>query len=159
MRHSSEFIPGDSNWKIVFSLLPYLLEFRARVTVALGFLILAKLANVTLPIILKWIVDDLDSTQAQILSVPLALLFAYGALRFGSVFFGEMRDAVFGRVAERAMRRIGLQVFRHLHTLELDYHLSRRTGGLSRDIERGTNGKNNCPSHWPDRPQDSPHAN
>src|SRR5690606_35896329 len=71
---------------------------------------------------------------------PLGLLLAYGTVRFASVIFGEVRDTLFGRVTERAMRRIGLRVFEHLHSLDLDFHLNRRTGGLSRDIERGTNG-------------------
>src|SRR5690606_5368484 len=110
------------------------------VVLALVLLALAKLANVTVPIALKFIVDRLDPAGATAVAVPLALLIGYGALRFGTVFFGELRDAVFARVAERAMRRVSLQVFRHLHSLELGFHLSRRTGGLARDIERGTNG-------------------
>jgi len=126
------------NWTVIKSLWPYLLEFRGRALLALLFLALAKIATVTVPVALKYIVDALD-TQA-VAAVPLALLFGYGLLRFASVFFGELRDAVFARVAERAMRRAGLNVFRHLHELELDFHLARRTGGLSRDIERGTNG-------------------
>ncbi len=116
------------------------MEFRGRVVLALVLLALAKLANVTVPIALKFIVDRLDPAGATAVAVPLALLIGYGALRFGTVFFGELRDAVFARVAERAMRRVSLQVFRHLHSLELGFHLSRRTGGLARDIERGTNG-------------------
>ena len=129
-----------ANWRIIISLLPYLREFRGRVALALLFLLLAKLATVTVPVALKFIVDSLDSEQSRIIAVPLAMLLAYGLLRFGSVFFGELRDAVFARVAERAMRRAALQVFRHLHNLDLNFHLSRRTGGLSRDIERGTTG-------------------
>jgi len=130
----------SGDWRILRSLAPYLLEFPARVGVALAFLVLAKLANVAVPVALKYIVDDLDAGKTQVLAVPLALVLAYGGLRFATILFGELRDAVFGRVAERAMRRVGLQVFRHLHTLELDFHLARRTGGLSRDIERGTAG-------------------
>ncbi len=130
----------SGDWQAIKSLSPYLLEFPARVFGALAFMLLAKLANVAIPLILKYVVDDLDGDAVQLVSVPLALLLAYGALRFGSSFFGELRDAVFNRVSERAMRRIGLKVFNHLHQLELDFHLSRRTGGLSRDIERGTNG-------------------
>tara|TARA_B110000483_G_scaffold228870_1_gene292279 strand:+ start:96449 stop:98128 length:1680 start_codon:yes stop_codon:yes gene_type:complete len=107
---------------------------------------LAKVANVILPIILKGIVDGLSTgaalslDTAQLISLPLALLIAYGLLRFSTTFFGEIRDVIFSRVAERGMRRIGLKVFSHLHTLDLDFHLSRKTGGLSRDIERGTSG-------------------
>lgn len=128
------------NWRVIGSLLPYLLEFRGRVIAAFAFLIAAKVANVAMPWVLKLIVDDLDVTGVQAVVVPVALLLIYGAVRFGSVFLGEMRDAVFARVAERSMRRVGLQVFRHLHRLDLDFHLSRKTGGLSRDIERGTSG-------------------
>ena len=140
MRRSSISDTADQrpNWTVIKSLWPYLLEFRGRALLALLFLALAKIATVTVPVALKYIVDALD-TQA-VAAVPLALLFGYGLLRFASVFFGELRDAVFARVAERAMRRAGLNVFRHLHELELDFHLARRTGGLSRDIERGTNG-------------------
>jgi len=127
------------SWAVIKSLWPYLQEFRGRALLALLFLALAKIATVLVPVALKYIVDALD-TQEAVVAVPLALLFGYGLLRFASVFFGELRDAVFARVAERAMRRAGLSVFRHLHQLELDFHLARRTGGLSRDIERGTNG-------------------
>ncbi len=130
----------SGDWQAIKSLTPYLLEFPARVFGALAFMLLAKLANVAVPVVLKYVVDDLDGDVAQLVSVPLALLIAYGALRFCRSFFGELRDAVFNRVSERAMRRIGLKVFNHLHQLELDFHLSRRTGGLSRDIERGTSG-------------------
>ncbi|HEX7028649.1 MAG TPA: ABC transporter ATP-binding protein/permease [Gammaproteobacteria bacterium] len=130
----------SGDWKALTGLIPYLLEFKGRVVGAMLFLILAKVANVGVPIVLKHIVDRLDSTTAQLVSVPLALLLAYGGLRFATALFGELRDAVFARVAERAMRRVGLEVFEHLHRMELDFHLSRRTGGLSRDIERGTNG-------------------
>jgi ATP-binding cassette, subfamily B, heavy metal transporter len=138
---SSSYRQGD--WRAIPLLLPYLLEFRARVAGAMGFLLLAKLASVALPILLKHIVDALDASRlpaGELLVLPLALLLAYGALRFGMVLFGELRDLVFGRVTERAMRRIALSVFRHLHRLDLEFHLSRRTGGLSRDIERGLSG-------------------
>ncbi len=130
----------SGDWKVIKSLVPYLLEFPARVFFAMAFLVLAKVANVLLPLLLKHIVDDLSQPAAQMISLPLALLIAYGVLRFSSAFFGELRDAIFSRVAERGMRRIGLKVFRHLHSLDLDFHLSRKTGGLSRDIERGTSG-------------------
>ncbi len=129
------------NWRIIRSLLPYLLEYRGRVLLALMFLVVAKIANVAVPVALKYIVDHFEDRPVEALvTVPLALLAAYGLLRFSAVFFGELRDAVFARVAERAMRRVSLEVFRHLHRLELGFHLSRRTGGLARDIERGTNG-------------------
>ncbi len=132
---------GAVNWRIISSLLPYLSEFRGRLFLALGLMALAKFANVAVPVALKYVVDHFDGAGADALvTVPLALLFGYGLLRFSATFFGELRDAVFVRVAERAMRRVALQVFQHLHRLELGFHLSRETGGLSRDIERGTRG-------------------
>ncbi|EHQ52139.1 ABC transporter [Ectothiorhodospira sp. PHS-1] len=143
MRHRSDYAYSDQpiNWRILRSLLPYLMEFRGRVALAVVFLTLAKLANVAIPVALKYIVDHFDpSVEAALVAIPLGLLLAYGLLRFGSVFFGELRDAVFARVAERAMRRVSLRVFEHLHRMDLGFHLSRRTGGLTRDIERGTTG-------------------
>lgn len=128
------------NWHIVRIIWPYLMEYRSRVLLALGFLILAKLGNVVGPFILKHIVDALDTEKSQLIAAPIALVLAYGLARFANVLFGEIRDTIFGRVTERAMRKIGLEVFRHLHNLDLDFHLNRRTGGLSRDIERGTTG-------------------
>jgi len=144
MRHGTSFNPEqDVNWKTLKELIPYLLAFRQRIGVALLCLVAAKVASVGLPFILKHIVDQLDSQdQPAIVVLPLALLLAYGALRFANVLFGEVRDTIFGRVTESAMRNIGLTVFKHLHSLDLDFHLNRRTGGLSRDIERGTNGIN-----------------
>jgi len=131
----------EVNWRTLATLTPYLLEYKSRVLFALMCLIGAKIASVGLPFILKHIVDDLDqSNTTAILAIPVALLIAYGAVRLASVLLGELRDTIFGRVTERAMRRIGLKVFRHLHSLDLDFHLNRRTGGLSRDIERGTSG-------------------
>jgi len=111
-----------------------------RVAVAMVLLIGAKGASVALPVVLKHIVDTLDASENAQVYLPIALLLAYGALRLASVLFGQLRDLVFGRVTERAMRRISLSVFEHLHALDLDFHLSRRTGGLSRDIERGVGG-------------------
>ncbi len=109
---------------------------------ALLCLLLAKGAILVIPFLLKHLVDALESGDLQSLATPvlLGLVLAYGAARFSNVFFGELRDTIFGRVTERAMRRIGLQVFRHVHALDLDFHLNRRTGGLARDIERGTTG-------------------
>lgn len=125
---------------IARSLWPYLWAWRGRVLVALVFLVAAKGVTVAMPWALKHIVDGLDNDTAQMLVIPLGFLLAYGFFRFTSVAFGELRDAVFSRVTERAMRQASLEVFEHLHKLELDFHLSRQTGGLSRDIERGTNG-------------------
>lgn len=138
---SHDITPKPMDWSVLKTLFPYLLEFRARIALAVVCLVLAKLASVGLPFILKHIVDDLDAEGAsQLITLPLGLLLAYGVVRFSNVLFGELRDTLFGRVTERAMRRVGLKVFRHLHALDLDFHLNRRTGGLSRDIERGTNG-------------------
>lgn len=136
----SKYAGGPVNWRIIRSLVPYLSEFRGRVALAMGCLVLAKLAGVAVPWVLKLIVEHFESVTDALVLVPIALLVAYGLLRFGSVFFSELRDAVFARVAERAMRRISLTVFEHLHRLDLGFHLSRRTGGLARDIERGTSG-------------------
>ncbi len=132
----------EVNWRTLYSLIPYLLEYKSRIGLAILCLIGAKVASVGLPFILKHIVDDLEQINDDqlLVAMPLALLIAYGAVRFASVLFGELRDTIFGRVTERAMRRIGLKVFQHIHSLDLDFHLNRRTGGLSRDIERGTNG-------------------
>ena len=136
--------PADHkpDWKIIAGLWPYLTEFRGRVALALSLLVLAKLATVSTPIALKYIVDYLDQNRGQdlLLWIPVLLVVAYGLLRFGSTLFNELRDAVFARVAERAMRRVSLRVFEHLHQRELGFHLDRKTGGLARDIERGTNG-------------------
>jgi len=131
--------PPGSEWRALASLLPYLREFPLRLALAVVCLVLAKLSGVALPLVLKELVDGLDA-RANLIVVPLALLAAYGALRFANVLFGELRDVVFGRVSERAVRRASLDVFRHLHALDLDFHLTRRTGGLSRDIERGIAG-------------------
>jgi ATP-binding cassette subfamily B protein len=120
-------------------LLPYLWEYKWRVVIALAFLVTAKLANVAVPLVLKDVVDRLTPTQAALM-LPLGLLVAYGALRLSTTLFAELRDLVFVRVSQRAMRRIALQVFRHLHGLSLRFHLERQTGGVSRDIERGTRG-------------------
>ena len=130
------------DWKVIAGLWPYLAEFRGRVVLALAFLLISKLATVATPVALKYIVDYLDENQGGevLLWIPVILVVAYGLLRFGSTLFSELRDAAFARVAERAMRRVSLRVFEHLHNRELAFHLDRKTGGLARDIERGTNG-------------------
>ncbi len=144
MRHSrtADVQYSEVNWRTLGTLLPYLAEYKQRIFIALLCLVAAKLASVGLPFILKDIVDQLDTNSdlGALIALPLGLLIAYGLVRFSSVVFGEIRDTIFGRVTERAMRRIGLKVFKHLHSLDLDFHLNRRTGGLSREIERGTNG-------------------
>ena len=130
-------VMGDAG--VLAKLWPYLWEYRWRVFLALLFLVTAKLANITVPIVMKQIVDGLSGPK-QLLAVPIALLVSYGALRLSSTLFNELRDIVFARVAQRAMRRVALQVFHHLHALSLRFHLDRATGGLTRDIERGTRG-------------------
>lgn len=136
---SSEHAAVRGDWQTLRSLIPYLLEFKWRVAIAMTLLVMAKLANVAVPLALKEIIDALDKSHA-VLAVPVALVVAYGALRLFSTLFGEMRDAVFAKVTQRAIRRVALQVFEHLHSLSLRFHLDRQTGGVSRDIERGTRG-------------------
>jgi ATP-binding cassette subfamily B protein len=132
-------VPRRREWRVVPMVLPYLWEYRWRVLVALACLITAKLANVGVPLVLKEVVDALEPGRA-VIAVPFALLIAYGLLRLSTTLFAELRDAVFVRVTQRAIRRLALTVFRHLHSLSLRFHLERQTGGVSRDIERGTNG-------------------
>lgn len=147
MRDAFQEFDSDSkiNWKIFQVIWPYLLEFKTRIVIALACLVLSKAASVYGPFLLKYIVDALSQETAKdnntaLLLVPVGLVIAYGFARFSMIILGEVRDTVFGRVTERAMRRVGLQVFVHVHNLDLDFHLNRRTGGLARDIERGTNG-------------------
>jgi ABC-type transport system involved in Fe-S cluster assembly fused permease/ATPase subunit len=128
-----------SEWRTLGALVPYLWEYKWRVVGALCFLVIAKLANVGVPLVMKEVVDGLDPALA-VVAVPAALLAIYGILRFSTTLFQELRDVVFVRVAQRAMRRVALGVFRHLHSLSLRFHLERQTGGMTRDIERGTNG-------------------
>ncbi|QDF68031.1 ABC transporter ATP-binding protein/permease [Shewanella sp. SNU WT4] len=133
--------PDKLHWSVIRLLWPYLLEFKGRVLLALACLVVAKLATIAMPFVLKDLVNALSLTPEQgLLLVPLALVLSYGALRFMSVIIGEIRDTLFGRVTERAIRRLGRKVFDHLHQLDLSFHLDRQTGGLSRDIERGTSG-------------------
>ncbi len=128
-------------WQVLSQLVPYLFEFKQRVGLAILCLVAAKLASIGLPYVLKYTVDSLNGDLATLaMAVPISLIVAYGVLRLLNVLLGEVRDTLFGRVTERAMRRVGLKVFKHLHNLDLGFHLNRRTGGLSRDIERGTNG-------------------
>ena len=129
------------NWKVFQIVWPYLLEYRSRIMIALVFLVLSKGASISGPFLLKNIVETLgDRGVSGLVMVPVALVIAYGFARFSMIMLGEIRDTIFGRVTERAMSKIGLLVFKHVHSLDLDFHLNRRTGGLSRDIERGING-------------------
>ena len=139
INYSSPAPKSLNSWKTIRTLLPYLWEFKARVALALTLLISAKFANVAVPLVLKEIVDSLSQPKA-LLVLPAIFLLAYGILRFASTFFGELRDAVFAKVTQRAIRRVSSKVFCHLHELSLRFHLERQTGGVSRDIERGTNG-------------------
>ena len=127
------------------ALLPYLwppgaTEMRVRVVIALGLLVLAKGTNVVVPIFYKYAVDALSAETGAVLAVPVGLLVAYGLTRVMAQAFGEVRDAVFAKVAQRSIRLAGLSAFRHLHRLSLRFHLDRKTGGVSRAIERGTKG-------------------
>ena len=125
------------DWQTIRSLIPYIWAYRGRVLFALSCLVAAKLANVGVPLVFKGIVDAFTAEQAALV-VPLALLAAYGLLRFSMSLFTELRELLFARVTQQAVRNIALQVFRHLHALSLRFHLERQTGGLTRDIERGT---------------------
>ncbi|MCW9000273.1 MAG: ABC transporter transmembrane domain-containing protein, partial [Kangiellaceae bacterium] len=154
MRRSGQVVDSNINvnWSVLKSLLPFLSEYRIRIFWAVICLILAKLSTVALPFLLKYIVDSLSESSATTpdlltdfppwIVTPIALVVAYGLFRFSNVLFGELRDTLFSRVTERAIRRICLRVFEHLHALDVSFHLQRRTGGLARDIERGTHGIN-----------------
>src|SRR3954471_17771737 len=131
--------PPRGDLSVVRRLIPYLWEFRGRVLLAVLFLVTAKVANIFVPVVMKRIVDGLSPAHG-LAAVPVALLAAHGTLRVSSTLFNELRDVVFVKVAQRAMRGIALEVFHHLNALSLRFHLERQTGGLTRDIERGTRG-------------------
>ena len=132
-------------------LFPYLWEYKYRVMAALAFMVGAKTANVSVPLLLKQLIDTMNpkgGIDAQaLLVVPVALLFAYGLLRLSTTLFAELRELIFAKATEGASRSISLQVFRHLHALSLRFHLERQTGGLTRDIERGTRAVNSLISY------------
>ena len=128
-----------NDWGTIRSLLPYLWEFKKRVLLALALLVMAKLASVAVPLLLKEVVDALDQPQ-DMLVLPVLFVVGYGVLRLCSTLFGEIRDAIFAKVTQRAIRRVAIRVFGHLHALSLRFHLERQTGGVSRDIERGSRG-------------------
>ena len=151
MRHRGESSPSvpeparsdRSDWATLRRLLPYLWPYKWRVAAALAFMIGAKVANVGVPVLLKNLVDTMTpkpDMATALLVVPIGLLAAYGLLRFSTSLFGELRELVFAKATEGASRTISLQVFRHLHALSLRFHLERQTGGMTRDIERGTRG-------------------
>ena len=135
--------PPRGAWQVIATLLPYLMKYKLRMGLALGALVAAKLANVAVPIFLKEIVDGLTPSTtltSAAVAVPLALVVGYGLMRLASTGLTEMRELIFARVTQGAVRDISLRVFRHLHQLSLRFHLDRQTGGLTRDIERGTRG-------------------
>ena len=132
-----------NDWGTLKTLLPYLLVYKWRVLLALLFLVGAKLANVGVPLVLKKLVDQMTFGPGHpqaLLVLPVSLLVAYGLLRLSTTVFTELREFVFAKVTQRAVRTVALQVFRHLHALSLRFHLNRQTGGMTRDIERGTRG-------------------
>ena len=138
---SSTASPPRSDWSTLGRLLPYLWQYRWRVGIALAFMVAAKMANVSVPLLLKELVDALSfkpGDPAAVLVVPIGLLVAYGALRLSTTLFTELRELIFAKATEGAARSISLKVFRHLHALSLRFHLERQTGGMTRDIERGT---------------------
>ncbi|MEN9905346.1 MAG: hypothetical protein RLZZ555_1911, partial [Pseudomonadota bacterium] len=143
---ASQSSPLRSDAATLRRLLPYLWQYRWRVMLALAFMVGAKLANVGVPLLLKELVDALTPRtglapgQAALLVVPLGLLLAYGLLRFCTSLFTELRELIFAKATEGATRSIALQVFGHLHGLSLRFHLERQTGGMTRDVERGTRG-------------------
>ena len=130
-------LPETHIWLTLQTLFPYIWRYRLRVAAALSCLIAAKVANVSVPIVFKGIIDGLSLTQ-QVLVMPVLLLLLYGALRFSTAMFTELREMLFARVTQQAVRQVALEVFGHLHALSLRFHLERQTGGVSRDIERGT---------------------
>jgi len=139
----------SSDWGALRVLIPYLWEYKGRVVLALIFLLVAKVGNVGVPLVLKDIVDHFtvpvgaggtQNATLVALALPTGLLIAYGLLRLSTTLFTELREVVFARVTQRAVRNIALKVFRHLHALSLRFHLGRQTGGVTRDIERGTRG-------------------
>ncbi len=134
---------GRSDWATLSRLFPYLWQYKWRVIIALGFMVAAKVANVGVPVLLKTLVDTMTpqpDLATALLVVPLGLLLAYGLLRLSTSVFTELRELVFAKATEGATRSIALQVFGHLHALSLRFHLDRQTGGMTRDIERGTRG-------------------
>ncbi len=132
-----------NDWATLKTLFPYLWQWKWRVLLALGCLVLAKLANVAVPLVLKHLIDGLTITPerpASLLALPVGLLIGYGLLRLSTTAFTELREFFFAKVTQRAVRTVALKVFRHLHALSLRFHLNRQTGGVTRDIERGTRG-------------------
>jgi ATP-binding cassette, subfamily B, heavy metal transporter len=132
----------SQDFKVIKNLLPYVMVYKARIIFTLLCLVVAKAANLGVPIMLKKIVDAMSVTTISqaLLVVPVSLIVGYGLLRLSASLLAEMRELIFSKVTENAVRQVGLQVFNHLHALSLRFHLSRQTGGMTRDIERGTRG-------------------
>jgi len=156
MRRNSAPLPPDAtgvprnDWATLKTLFPYLWVYKWRVMAAMAALVGAKMANVGVPLVLKQIIDGLAIDPAHphaLLVLPLGLLVGYGLLRLSMTVFTELREFLFARVTQRAVRTIALKVFRHLHALSLRFHLNRQTGGMTRDIERGTRGVNSLISY------------
>jgi len=134
---------GRSDWSTLRRLLPYLWQYKWRVIAALSFMVAAKVANVSVPLLLKELVDAMHikpGDTSAVLVVPVALLVGYGLLRLSTTLFTELRELVFAKATQGAARSIALETFQHLHALSLRFHLERQTGGMTRDIERGVRG-------------------
>ena len=152
MRHHGHSSPAEpagsvpqerSDGRTLQRLLPYLWTYKWRVIIALVFMVGAKLANVSVPILLKDLIDTMTlkpGDPAAVLIVPASLLLAYGALRLTTSAFTELRELIFAKATQGAARSIALETFQHLHALSLRFHLARQTGGMTRDIERGVRG-------------------
>lgn len=142
MRHhaSKNSPPGPADWRTLKKLGPYLWDHRWRFIFAVSFLIGAKVATIGVPIVLKHIVDNLDTAKNAVLVLPAALIVGYGLLRLATTLFTDLRDMIFAKVTQGMIRKISIEAFRHLHNLSLRFHLERQTGGVTRDIERGSQG-------------------
>jgi ATP-binding cassette subfamily B protein len=137
---SRNYSPGPADWRTLKKLGPYLWEHRWRFIFAMAFLIGAKLATIGVPVLLKHIVDSLDASKNAVLILPAALIVGYGLLRLATTLFTDLRDMIFARVTQGMIRKISIEAFRHLHNLSLRFHLERQTGGVTRDVERGSQG-------------------
>ena len=137
-RYTSAPSSNRKDWRNIRKMLPYVWEYKGRVVFALLALVLSKIAIVAVPLLLKEIVDTLDQDPSQLLVFPLMLFLIYGALRLANSLFNELRDAIFARVRFHAMRRLSQKVLDHLHSLSLRFHLDRKTGNITRDMDRGT---------------------
>lgn len=132
--------PGPADWRTLKKLGPYLWAHRWRFIFALIFLISAKLATIGVPVLLKHIVDSLDASKNTALVLPAALIVGYGLLRLATTLFSDLRDMIFAKVTQGMIRKVSIEAFQHLHNLSLRFHLERQTGGVTRDIERGSQG-------------------